>query len=587
MMALAQFLKLEQVKAMYGQITPSLLKVAITVYTISLIALWPVFDKVTLIVWYISGIVITILRKRSAMKFTQSDIAIENCQPWIKSAIFWAFLSGISWGFIFVFFTSPEHFFRLLFLLGLFGGLISLSASNFGSFFPVYFAFSSSLTLLFVSKLFFIGGDLFYIAGTLVFAYFIEMTSIALNTQNAFNKSAELQFFNNTLLTEVVAQKEAAENAVHSKNQFLAAASHDLRQPLHAQGLFVDALKELNLDKDAAEIVTKIQSSTSALNGLLNSLLDISRLDAESIQYQPQSMELNPILSDLINEYSEQAQEKNINFNLNFQGSIIVKSDKALLTRLIRNLIDNAIKFTNNGEISISVKSHYKKVELTINDTGCGIPEHEKCNIFNEFTQLDNPERDRQKGLGLGLAIVKRLAHLMGIKIRVESILNLGTSFNLTIPASVLSSIELKKQKSTSIQNMNSRSIFNNETILVIDDEKDILEGMEFVVNNWGANIITADDCDSAIKKLHEKNLIPNLIIADFRLRENKNGISAINKIREYFDTKISVILVTGDTAPDRLQLALSADATVLHKPVTPNLLRETAHKILSTTNIS
>ena len=162
----------------------------------------------------------------------------------------------------------------------------------------------------------------------------------------------------------------------------------------------------------------------------------------------------------------------------------------------------------------------------------------------------------------------------------MQSILNIGTSFSLSIPPGTSDTSDI-----TEIENSpaNTTAEFTGETILVIDDESDILEGMDYVINNWGATVITANCKSTAIKKLQEQQCQPSLILADFRLRNNENGIDAITAIREYFDEPIKAILITGDTAPDRLQLALSANATVLHKPVTSTLLQATAHKVLST----
>jgi len=581
-MQLAEFQRLEQIKALYKQITPSLLVVAISVYTLSFIVLWPVYDKITLTIWYISGAIITVLRRESAKSFLKQTITIDDYASWSRRAIIWAFLSGISWGFIYVFFASPDHFFRLLILLGVFSALITLSAANFGMYFPVYFAFSLPSTLLFFGKIVYIGGELFYIAGALVVAFFIEMTSIALTTQKAFNRSSELHFFNNKLMREMVMQKETAESSVHAKNQFLAAASHDLRQPLHAQGLFIDAIQDQNLSPEAGEIVTKIQLSTEALNSLLNSLLDISRLDADSVEYTPQHMPLSPMLKSIIQEYSERANSNGSKIILNAPSNLSVYCDEALLYRLVRNLIDNAVKFTENGTITVSAKMTYKKVIVTISDTGKGIPDDQQDNVFTEFTQLDNPERDRQKGLGLGLAIVKRLSQLMDIPVSMESSLGEGTSFTLSIPSSITSSIEIQKKLKQTDGEQGVTESFEEHVILVIDDEVEILEGMQHLVEAWQAKIVAATDTERAIDKLTHRELTPTLILADFRLRDNQNGIDAISAIREKFGDDINAILVTGDTSPDRLQLASSANLTVLHKPVSPQLLRKTVSQIIS-----
>lgn len=587
-MVLAEFQKLEQIKALYNQITPSLLIMAIAVYTLSFIVLWPVYDKTTLLVWYISGVVISVLRKLSAMNFQKANITIDECQPWINRAVIWAFLSGISWGFLFVFFSSPDHFFRLMILLGVYGGLISLSGSNFGLYLPVYLAFALPSTLLFLIKIIFIGGDIFYIASALVVAYFIEMTSIALSAQTYFNKTTELRYFNNTLLEQVVYEKETAEHAILTKTQFLAAASHDLRQPLHAQGLFIDALNECKLPTETNEIVSKIQLSTDALNSLLNSLLDISRLDADSVNYTPQNMPLRPMIDGIVQEYKARADEKETQFIVTLPQNLSVHCDEGLLYRIIRNLIDNAVKFTKNGTISITSRTRYNEVTITIADTGIGIAETEQARIFTEFTQLDNPERDRQKGLGLGLAIVKRLSTLMNIDISLESKEGSGTIFNVKIPSSIRHSIETQKTAvKTNLCDQPTPVSFDQEVVVIIDDEAEILDAMQHVLENWNARVITATDANNAIKQLHTNKLQPNLILADFRLRDNDNGIDAIVDLRNEFTDQLKAILITGDTSPDRLQLAQSANLTILHKPVSPALLRQTVHQALEQNSIS
>jgi len=525
-MALAEFQRLEKITAMYKQITPSLLMMAIAVYTLSFIALWPIYDKVVLLIWYISGIIISVLRKLSAMNFLKQEITIENCQPWVNRAVLWAFLSGISWGFIYVFFTSPDHFFRLLILLGVYGALITLSGANFGMLFPVYLAFSLPLTILFFSKIIYIGGEIFYVAGALVIAYFIEMTSTALNTQHAFNKTSELRFSNNKLMDEVVTQKETAENAILEKNQFLAAASHDLRQPLHAQGLFINAIKDQPLSSDTHEIVSKIQLSNEALNGLLNSLLDISRLDANSVAHEPEH------IKNIILEYNERAKENNSKIIVIVSDGLSIYCDEALLIRLIRNLVDNAVKFTSDGHITISAKAHSDQVTVIISDTGKGIPKDQLKNVFTEFTQLDNPERDRQKGLGLGLAIVQRLSNLMGISIDIQSELNVGTKFILQLPVSIEQSSAIKEDSLKTSITKQTNTTFKNQIILVIDDEIDILDGMQHLVEVWNATVVTASDAEMALEKLKRLNIAPTLILADFRLRNNLNGIDAINMVR-------------------------------------------------------
>jgi len=581
-MVLDEYKRLERIRAIYTQITPSLVIMAISVYTLSFIALWPVYDKPILMVWFISGLIITFLRKRSAMIFAKQELTTENCDDWARRAIVWAFLSGVSWGFIYVFFTSPDHFFRLLILFGVYGALTSLSSSNFGAFFPVYFVFALPATLMFTSKLIYIGGDIYYIAAALIVAYFIEMTSISLTTQKSFNKTSKLRFSNSTLIQEMLTQKETAENAVLAKNHFLAAASHDLRQPLHAQGLFVSAIKDQPITEEAHEIVSKIQLSTEALNSLLNSLLDISQLDAQSMKNTPKDMPLNIMIEGIAQEYDEPAKQNNSELLVDISSNLSVHCDEALLYRLLRNLIDNAVKFTNNGTINISAKSQGPQTLITISDTGKGIPDNQQERVFREFTQLDNPERDRQKGLGLGLAIVKRLSNLMGINIEMSSEYGFGTTFTLQLPSNIDSPIETRRKALIHATQTFSNKAFQGQVILVIDDEIEILDGMKNIITAWHATPVTATDAQDAIQKLNERGLRADLIMADYRLRDNKKGIDEIKTIRNHFGIYTNAILVTGETSPDNLKLALSQNITILHKPTSPKLLREAALQVIT-----
>jgi len=382
-------------------------------------------------------------------------------------------------------------------------------------FFPVYFAFALPSTVLFAAKIFYIGGSVYYLAGSLVIAYFIEITSIVFSTQDSFRKDAETRFSNNKLMQEVITQKETAEHAILAKNQFLAAASHDLRQPLHAQGLFINAIKDQDLSTDAHEIVSKIQLSNDALNGLLNSLLDISKLDADSVSNSPTNIALKPIIRNITQEYSERASQNNTKIIMDVATDISVYCDEGLLYRLIRNIIDNAVKFTIDGTITVSCKSRYNEVTLSISDTGRGIPKDQLENVFEEFTQLDNPERDRQKGLGLGLAIVQRLSKLMEIQMSVQSEVNIGTTFLFKVPSSISSSIDIKQKTLQTTEHKRPQSFFENQVILVIDDEVDILDGMEHLVETWQATIITANDAEMAIDKLDSLNITPTLLLCD------------------------------------------------------------------------
>ncbi len=285
------------------------------------------------------------------------------------------------------------------------------------------------------------------------------------------------------------------------------------------------------------------------------------------------------------------AEDNGTVIEFEIDSDIAVEVDELLLQRVVRNLIDNAVKFTSDGVVGLRVvkalddSSQY--VELIVEDTGLGIPDDQQKNIFFEFTQLHNPERDRQKGLGLGLAIVNRLCKLMNLRMNMRSVLNEGTRFHIFLPVGD-SQLAMNITQQSLDAEMSEMTIdsdlisFQGKVILVIDDEVDILQGMERLLRQWGARVIVAGDASGAIDKLNQLDIVPDLLIVDFRLRENVSGIDAIAMVREEYNIDIQAILITGDTSPDRLRLAQSAELAMLHKPVQPKVLNEAILQLLS-----
>ena len=242
---------------------------------------------------------------------------------------------------------------------------------------------------------------------------------------------------------------------------------------------------------------------------------------------------------------------------------------------MIRNLVDNAVKFTHNGTIELSAAEQQGSILLSIDDSGPGIALQEQTNIFREFTQLNNPERDRQHGLGLGLAIVKRLCELMTIEIHLSSTPGKGTCFSLSLPMGKTAEVS-HTSKGTRVY----KKLFN-EIILVIDDEMEIRQATRQMIERWHATVVDAENVDDAIDALDQLSLEPTLILSDLRLRDNQSGIDAIKKIQEEFNSDIDAILITGDTSPESLALANSSGIPVLNKPVSPALLHQKIHFIL------
>jgi CheY-like chemotaxis protein/two-component sensor histidine kinase len=374
-----------------------------------------------------------------------------------------------------------------------------------------------------------------------------------------------LRFENLDLIKMLQTQKEIAESASVAKSKFLAAASHDLRQPLHALSLFSSALSERIKYPEVRAIVDNIELSVAALEDLFNALLDISRLDAGIILPKLQHFRIKGLAERLIAEFATQAQRKGLNFQIDGPDAIAY-TDPTLLETMLRNLISNAIRFTAHGSVKVVWMIEGAQLLIEVLDTGIGIPVEDREKIFIEFSQLDNTERDRNKGMGLGLAIVKRLAILLQCTIHLQSSVGFGSVFRLSIP---------KGDNSLIVNDSRSlKQLIENEPrllVLVIDDEVPIREAMTALLGNWGHDVVAAGSLANALQVIKRT---PDAIIADYRLREGETGIEAIHRIHEIWGSDIPSLIVTGDTAPELLLEAQSSGIAFMHKPVYPAKLR-------------
>lgn len=365
-----------------------------------------------------------------------------------------------------------------------------------------------------------------------------------------------------------------AELAVTAKNKFIATASHDLRQPLHALGLYLDVLEAKVKGSDELALITKIKNSSNALSVLFNSLLDLSRLDAGVVEVEPAHFPIKSLLSSLSEEFEEIAADKSLGMSVMHSDAVLF-TDIVLLERILRNLIQNAVTYTTKGSVEVRCEASEGYLRIDIADTGPGIPQIEQNAIFSEYYQLDHDGRRPTIGLGLGLAIVRRLVDLLDIKFELNSATGEGSVFSLELPLGDAQQV-LDHVCSTKVAEI------GGYTVLVIDDEVDILDGMMHVLKEHGCVPITATTVAEAIAKLTKEDLVPSMIIADYRLLDGQTGDVAIGLIREEFNRDIPAIIVTGDTSADRVKEATDSGFRLLHKPVTADELIGELSSILS-----
>jgi two-component system, sensor histidine kinase len=387
------------------------------------------------------------------------------------------------------------------------------------------------------------------------------MGAIGVRANRNFNELVRLRI-------DLQEQKEVAERASLAKSQFLAAASHDLRQPVHALGLFVSALRAVSgLPTAALRILDRMELSTTAMGDLFSAILDISRLDAGVVEVRRQAFALQPLLDRVCQDFAEEAADKSIVLHQQ-ATSAVVFSDPHLVERILRNLVSNAIRHSDQGRLVVGCRKRGKAVRLEVWDTGAGITLENQKRIFQEYVQLHNPERDRTRGLGLGLAIVRRLSELLDCELSLRSHVGRGSCFSICLPLAEVSPIS--SLAATEV----SHVIAEGALILVIDDEVAVREAMDALLTGWGYSVLTAASGDEALTVLAQGKENPRMIICDYRLRGEENGIDVIRLLQVECQQQVPAVLITGDTAEDRLIEAQASGLVLLHKPVHNSKLR-------------
>ncbi|MGF7174356.1 CheR family methyltransferase [Azospirillum doebereinerae] len=360
--------------------------------------------------------------------------------------------------------------------------------------------------------------------------------------------------------------KMAAEQASASKTRFLAAASHDLRQPAQALTMFQHLLNLQPMTEPAAKLLSNMGSSLGALTSMLDDILDVSRLDAGIIEVSPRPHPLHATLASLYAETAPLADVAGLTLRY-VPTSLVVRSDPALLMRILRNFLANAIKYTDEGCILMGCRRSGDHLRVQVWDTGQGIPQDQLSAIFEEFHQVGNVERDRRQGLGLGLAIVERLAGLLGHPIQVRSRLGAGSVFEVLVP------LADPNDPMPGDDEAMQREASNGERVLVIDDDTAVLNGIEAFLKDEGYDVVATPDGATALERLRGNP--PDLVIADFRLKGPENGAETIRRLEQRLGTRLPGILLTGDTSPLRIREAINSGFLLLHKPLSPDdLLR-------------
>ncbi len=475
---------------------------------------------------------------------------------------------GLSWGWASVALVGSEHYELQLILMLVCYGNAAGAIPAFGSYPPAFWAMFLPTTVPFLILSVADGRPIAAAAAILATLYVVSMGALGLRYGQEL-RTILLAGFEKTDLAERLEQEKArAEAANVAKSRFLAAASHDLRQPVHALSLFTAALQRAEMGDKARAIVGHIEGSVAALDELFGALLNISELDADIVANHPQGFRVQALLERLVREYAPEATGKGLGLRLQ-KTSLGVEADPVLLERVLRNLISNAVRHTGRGRVLVGCRRVGAAVRIEVWDTGPGIPDELRERIFEEFFQHGNPERDRSKGLGLGLAIVRRLVTIMGVPLDLRSVTGRFSCFSVTLPSTArVAALPVPRLPWRMTRN-------DSQLILVIDDEAAIQLAMRTLLGSWGYDVMAAGSEAEMRSTLAECRQRPALLICDYRLRGGEDGIAVIRRLQEEYNDDLPALLITGDTAPERLIEAKASGLQLLHKPVTEGALRD------------
>lgn len=452
---------------------------------------------------------------------------------------------------------------HLMFVTTIVAGMVAVNSASGSVYLPIFVTFSMPLTIPLAIAHLTSNNEELWATGLLMLIFLAVNTSLALRGNRSSRELIVARFENLALMEKLAEEKQIAERAVIAKGRFFASASHDLRQPLHAIGLFLYALRNREKNEAQLKILDDLDASTAALKTLFNSLLDMSRLDAEIIEYNPQHFKLQDLLIPVQVSFEPQAAAKGITMKMD-AGDSVLYTDPILMERVLRNLISNSVQYTNSGSIRLWCENSGNDVIVRLKDTGIGIPAHAADEVFSEYFQLNNPERDSRKGLGLGLAIVRRLAKLMDMSISMDSSVNVGTQVSMSVARGDANSIRALVES----REVRERPIAVGHRVLVIDDELQVLKSMKSTLEGWGCDVLLSDSARDALRQMALSDFEPDIIVSDFRLRGEDNGIDTVFALRESFEREVPAIILTGDTSPEQLRRVQDSGLDLMHKPV-------------------
>ena len=556
------------------------------------VAMWSVVSPVLLAAW----VALVLLNQLARWHLT---IAWRRARPGPCAAarwgLYWAIGSGVAgalWGLAAVAMFPASEAHQALLIVCLFG--VVLGGLNLTAVWrPSFYGFVLPALVPLIVRVAW-EGDAVHLFIALVLAVVLAFVlAFGHRVNDALTQAIAMRYENVDLIAELKGQtraaidaRAAAEAANRAKSQLLAAASHDLRQPLHAVGLFVAALAARRMEPEGRVLVTRVQQALEALEAQFGQLIDLSKLEAGMLVAERARVPLTPLFTQIAEEFAAQAEARGLRLSA-VRTRLAVDSDPALLSRILRNLVANAVRYTRAGGVVIGARRRGDCVVIEVVDTGIGIAPEHRAHIFEEFFQVRTPgsASNTARGMGLGLAIVRRFCKLLDHGVALASQPGRGSRFSVT--ARRVTDIRVAPAPDTRAHERRtdaSRGAVEGATVAVIDDDPAAVEGMRALFSTWGAIVAGGCDAEDVLAELGRLERYPDLIVADLRLDRDRNGLDAVATMREELGTRVPALVVTGDTSIAATHAVRSAGFAMLPKPVVPGALAAAAAALLAST---
>jgi signal transduction histidine kinase len=549
--------------------------IAITAAQIFVVlGLWESYSHTVLLGWLFAMQAMALPHFLTCRRYAGKQLTREQVRFLKTFFVVYALFSSSLWGALGWLLDATwdiSAFFILMPMLGIFAGAINLAAIL-----PVYFSLVTPILLQSMAVLLFTDAANLVLAGFFTI-YYLGMINFSLELNKMLIRTYRLQFDLESANRDLVVQKRAAEKANKEKSRFLAAASHDLRQPLYAMELFLGGLAQDYDDSRKEYLLSRLRSALDSMQRMFSSLLDMSRFDAGIIKPVKKNFSADSLLTMLKLKFEDEALKKGLQMSVRMNGHWVF-SDPILIQRVLENFMANAIKFTDEGWILATCRRRGRALRFEVWDTGKGMEEAEIEGIFDAFHQLENPERDRRKGVGLGLSIVDQIANLLEAPVRVRSHEGRGSVFSIEVPPG---EVEQEAPAASAASTAVDPQVFVDLAVWVIDDDPDILEGLQLQLESWGCISRTFETPEQVLALLERDADAPELLISDLRLRNHRSGVEVIEMVADHYGRFIPSVIITGDTGPVELRQLSRTGISLLHKPVTEDKLQSRMAELL------